>query len=134
MLKMNAKQTKENLRKWINENFDASGYDQEGLNKKDIEIKLAFIARTCWNEKGFEVIKNRMTEQEMFFDWCQGLPSIIDTASYYVNGSAVETLGHILEETEEEKAKYTEEQAENKMTYLLYKEVRPYLYICHKLD
>lgn len=134
MLKLNAKQTKENTRKWIKENFDASGYDREDLNEKDIEEQIAFIAYCCWNEKGFEVKKNRMTLQEMFFEWCQGLPSVIDTACYYYNGSAVDLLGQILEETEEEKAKFTELQAENCMTYLLYKEVKTHLYIQSKLN
>ena len=58
----------------------------------------------------------------MFVDWCQGLPSALDTL-YYYNRSAVDDLAAILEETEEEKAKYTEAQAEEILSRLIYREL-----------
>lgn len=63
-----------------------------------------------------------MNEQERFTDWAQGLPSILDTC-YYYNRSAVDDLGAILEETAEEKARYSEQNAEQLLTALIYKEL-----------
>lgn len=54
----------------------------------------------------------RHNEYVAFADWCAGLAGVLDTR-YYYNRSAVDNLGAILEETDEEKAKYTEDQAEN---------------------
>ena len=63
-----------------------------------------------------------MTEQERFTDWAQGLPSVLDCC-YYYNRSAVDDLGAILEETDAEKARYSEQQAENLLSYLIYREL-----------
>lgn len=63
-----------------------------------------------------------MTEQERFEEWAAGLPSILDTC-YYYNRSAVDDLGAILEETDSEKARYSEQQAETRLTYLIYREL-----------
>ena len=56
-------------------------------------------------------------------DWCSGLPGVLDTC-YYYNRSAVDDLGAILEETDEERARYTEEQAEKMLTTLIYRELK----------
>ena len=53
----------------------------------------------------------------------QGLCNMVDS-SYYYNVSAVDLLAEWLEETEEEKKRFTEEQAEEKITYLLYCELQ----------
>lgn len=42
---------------------------------------------------------------------------------YYYNRSAVDDLGEILEETDEEKAKYSEQQAEELLSRLIYREM-----------
>ena len=63
-----------------------------------------------------------MTEQQRFEEWAAGLPSILDTC-YYYNRSAVDDLGAILEETDSEKARYSEQQAETRLTYLIYREL-----------
>lgn len=47
---------------------------------------------------------------------------ILDTC-YYYNRSAVDDLGAILEETEEEKARFTEQEAEQLLTDLIYREL-----------
>lgn len=124
MLKTNSKQVKEKIKEWILKNFEWSNY--EGYYKKPEtyeEIKET-IARICWDEKPRE----RGNIQSMFEDWCQGLPSLIDTASYYCYGSAIDLVGDILEQTKEERAKYDEVESEKMMTYLIYKEVEPYLF------
>lgn len=50
-----------------------------------------------------------------------GLPSFLGTYKYYYSGSAIDVLGDILEQTEEERNRYTEAEAEKCMTYLLYR-------------
>ena len=118
MLKTNSKQVKEKIKNWIIENFDWSNY--EGYYKKPTnyeEMKEA-IAVICWHEKSFEVLRLHGSLQNMFIGWLQGLPSLLNSASYYV-GSAVDLLGDILEQSKEERAKYSETEAENQMSYLI---------------
>lgn len=59
---------------------------------------------------------------ERFCDWAQGL-ALGGLFCYYYNRSAVDDLGDILEETEEERNKFTEAQAEEKLTMLIYREL-----------
>lgn len=63
------------------------------------------------------------SEAAAFADWCAGLPSVLDTL-YFYNRSAVDDLGAILEETEQEKTRYTEQQAEQLLTSLIYRELQ----------
>ena len=121
MLKSNSKKAIENIRVYIIEHFDPCGYDFEG-NENEFKEVAAFVYECFYNEK-VKFDRRRMTEQSLFFEWCCGLPSILDTC-YYYNRSAVEDLAAILEETEEEKAKYTEAQAEERLTYLIYRELK----------
>lgn len=62
------------------------------------------------------------TNEAVFIDWCQGLPSILDTC-YFYNRSAVADLGAILQQSERERARYTESQAEQLLTHLIYQEL-----------
>lgn len=64
-----------------------------------------------------------MSIQDLFIEWCQGLPSVLDTC-YYYNRSAVDDLASILEQNEQEKSKFTESQAEERLTYLIFREIR----------
>ena len=128
MLRTNSKEVSIRIRSFIDQIFDASGYNREDLNNANTEDKIKFIAATCWEEKKRE--KNRAPFQEMFIEWCQGLPSVIDTALYYCHSSAVDILGDILEQTKEERNKYTEPQAERMISYLIYRECSEELFKC----
>lgn len=119
MLKTNSKKARENIRQYIVDNFNGYNYD--------IETPGTFeeTARIIWENFTDEKVKHdnrRMTKPQLFEEWLSGLPSIIDSC-YYYNRSAVEDLGNILEETEAEKEKYTETDAENLLTYLIYREI-----------
>lgn len=72
---------------------------------------------------------HRITIVGLFFDWCQGLPSVIDTC-YYYNRSAVKDLAGILEEPEEKFSKYNESDAEQKLTSLIFREILSYIGEC----
>lgn len=67
-------------------------------------------------------INRRTSLQDRFCDYAAGLPAILDTC-YYYNRSALDDLANILEETDAEKVKYTEEQAEKMLSYLIFREI-----------
>ena len=117
MLKTNSKQACENVRAYIVNHFAPDGYDFRG-DASDFATVARYIMARFDDEKP----RNRGNRQEIFVDWCAGLPSILDTC-YYYNRSAVDDLGAILEETDAEKARYTEEQAEKMLTKLIYAEL-----------
>ena len=124
MLKTNSKKAAENIRAYIIDGFTPEGYtDNPPQEWHDI---AAFILDTFRSEKyhlpqDFYYYKNN--EFAAFADWCAGLCGVLDTC-YYYNRSAVDDLGAILEETDEEKARYTEEQAEKTLTTLIYRELK----------
>ena len=120
MLKSTCKQALENIRAYILKNVDVSNYEE--LNEpKTFPEASEIIINTFYDEymKGYNLNRNRFN---CFCDWLAGLPSVFDSL-YYYNRSAVDDLGEILEETEEEKAKYTEEEAEKTLSWLIYREV-----------
>ena len=123
MLKTNSKKAIENIRAYIMKNFDCSNYDvtEYGFTKEPETFPeiARCILTVCKLEKRYQTY-NR--EFDMFKDWCQGLPSLLDTC-YYYNRSAVDDLAEILEESEEEKNRFTESEAEEKLTYLIYREL-----------
>lgn len=124
MLKTNSKKARENIRAYIVVNFDPSNYDLNTAPESWPEI-AAFILGTFRDEKyycinDFHYYKNN--ECAAFIDWCAGLPSVLDTC-YFYNRSAVDDLGAILEENETEKARYSERDAEQLLTRLIYREL-----------
>lgn len=129
MLKTNSKQVKEKIREYILEHFkeyyyqDNKKYIQQDLTNDD-QIFL-FIIETIKHEYNHEIKKNyNYLTFKVFKEYCQGLPSILD-CDYYCH-SAITLLGDILEQTQEERNKYTESQAEELMTKLLYNELIKY--------
>ena len=123
MLKTNNKKARENARNYIIAGFTPEGYTDNP--PQEFPEIARFILATFRNEKyhlpqDFRYYRNN--ELAAFADWCAGLAGVLDTC-YYYNRSAVDDLGAILEETEEEKAHYTEEQAENTLTFLIYREL-----------
>lgn len=124
MLKTNTKKARENLRGYIINNFDPSNYDLDSIPETWDEI-AACILETFREEKYYtlEYMKKAgISEQQAFTEWASGLPSILDTC-YFYNRSAVDDLGEILEETQEERNKHSEHDAEICLTHLIYREL-----------
>lgn len=124
MLKTNSKKARENIRAYIIINFDPSNYDLTSAPESWPEI-AAFILETFRAEKYYSLEYMRaagISEQRAFTEWAAGLPSVLDTC-YFYNRSAVDDLGAILEETESEKAKHSEHDAEICLTHLIYREL-----------
>lgn len=124
MLKTNSKKARENIRAYIIINFDPTNYDLTKAPESWPEI-AAFILDTFRSEK-FSIENEKRyykyNENAAFIDWCAGLPSVLDTC-YFYNRSAVDDLAGILEESESEKARYSESDAERLLTYLIYREL-----------
>ena len=119
MLRTNSKQARENIRQYITENFTPENYTEENI--QGFENIAKFILDVFKEEYGNLILRYN-TQQEAFKDWCSGLPSVLDTC-YYYNRSAVEDVKNILEETDAEANKYTEQQAEELLTSLIYREL-----------
>ena len=121
MLKTNTKKATVNLQQYIIANFDGSNYTE--TPPEDWHGIATFILETFRKEKYSCVEDYRYyhhSETAAFVDWCAGLPSVLDTC-YFYNRSAVDDLGAILEETETEKSKHSETDAEQCLTRLIYK-------------
>lgn len=124
MLKTNSKKAAENIRNYIMDNFTPENYTDNP--PQEFEQIAAFILDCFRSEKyylpeDFRYYHN--DEKAAFADWCAGLPSVLDCC-YFYNRSAVDDLGAILEETNEEKARFTEAQAEKMLTVLIYRELK----------
>lgn len=120
MLRSTNRKARENIRAYIMEHFTPENYTDNP--PQEWPEVAAFILDTFRSEKPPIGAYSRMSEQELFTDWTSGLPSVIDCL-YYYNRSAVDDLAAILEETDSEKAQYSEQQAESLLTYLLYREL-----------
>lgn len=129
MLRTNSKIVRERIQAYIIDNFTMPsdlGFEEV---KDPTPDNFKEIAKAIYQVFKLEVyypeswrMKHGMSEQNAFTDWCQGLPSILDVP-YYYKTSAVNILGDILEETETERNRYTEERAEQLLTYLIYREI-----------
>ena len=123
MLKINSKKARENVRNYIMKNFTPENY----TNKKITEWgEISAFILDCFRSEKYhlpEVFRYyHGNERAAFADWCAGLPSVIDTC-YFYNRSAVADLGEILEQTAEQREKYAESDAEQLLTYLIYREL-----------
>ena len=121
MLKTNTRKARQNIRNYIINHSDFTNYEKETPTEFPA---LAVELLETFRDEFFEYSRNyyHNNEYNAFIDWCSGLPSVIDTC-YYYNRSAVDDLAAILEETETEKAKYSESESEALLTWLIYREL-----------
>ena len=136
MLKSNSKQAIERIRKYIcdNVNFDYDSVNEKYYYVMELEKRhengenidmFSVYAHALYNIMYEEVIvgsKIKRSFQESFIYWFKCLPSCFDTG-YYVNRSAVDDLGNILEQTAKERHKYSESEAEEKLSSLIFREI-----------
>ena len=127
MLRTNSKKAAENIRKYIMEDFEylqeRAEYRGMELDENNVDQVLALAWSIFKEEKSGEINRYRfINEYQVFKDWASGL-ALGNLFCYYYNRSAVEDLGNILEESAAEKAKYKEEDAEELLTRLIYREM-----------
>lgn len=124
MLKTNSKKARENIRRYIMENFSPENYTDTPPTEWH---EIATFIYNCFTSEKWNSTQDRRyyggNEWKAFHDWASGLPSVLDTC-YFYNRSAVEDLGNVLEETEQERKQYEESAAENLLTMLIYNEIR----------
>ena len=125
MLKSNSKKACENIREYIMQDSDylSECAEYDGVTLNDRTDFLSYAWRLFTGQKKHDIEQNYNNPNfGIFLDWARGL-ALGSLFCYYYNRSAVDDLGAILEETEEEKAKYTEEQAEEMLSRLIYREL-----------
>ncbi len=136
MRKSNSKEVKAIVKNYIMSHFEyymacERGYfsgDLERINFVNVEdytevcnsILTIFWAEKLKHDNRFNA--GRASRYDLFVDWVSGLCSAIDS-DYYYNVSAVDLLGEWLDETESEKARFDESQAEEMITKLLWREL-----------
>ena len=129
MRRTNSKEAMEAIKKVIIGSYEAAEeyYTQDGAEMKteynDIckDILAAFenekVKHDCRYKAG------RISKYSLFCDWMAGLPTAFPVSDDIFLGSAVDWLADILDETEEEKARYTDDKAEATACNILYREL-----------
>lgn len=121
-IRSNSKKAIENIKKYIAEGF----CEEFAENQRDtytLQEMAGEILSDLRRVKGDEVKRySRFTWQDAFCEWAAGLPGIFDTC-YYYNRSAVDDLGKILEESDTEKARFSESEAESLLSRLIFREL-----------
>lgn len=127
MLRTNSKKAQDNLWEYIKSS--CGDYLEERAEFDDLEFNAESkkdVASLIWELYRYEkpytdkvMYACRMKQQDIFEQWGQGLAcgGLFD---YYYNVIATDLVAKILEETEEEKSRYKEFEAEEFMTRLIY--------------
>ena len=127
MLRTNNKKVTEKIKKqilisfkkWTSENEELQPfiYNIETFEEAKIIIIKKFILEMLNNENTKKYYNYNTFKA--FKDWMEGLITIIDT-SYFTKPIAKKIIIELLEETEEEAKRFTEDQAEELITKLYY--------------
>ena len=130
MLKTNSKEVNEKIKNLIIASYENCeeyySFDNKEVKTEynDIckDIMQAFENEMCHDKR---YLANRISKQDLFYNWLQGLPTAFDIADDIFLGynSAKNLVGDLLEQTEVEKNKYTEEDSEKLIVWLLYREL-----------
>lgn len=119
MIRSNTTEAREAIIDYIG--MDRDYLEEYGIAPKDDTEMLAAVYQVFRAEKA-NGDSRRMSEYALFEEWAQGL-ALGQLFCYYYSRSAVDDLAGILEETPEEAARYTESEAEEMLTRLIYREV-----------
>ena len=134
MLKTNSKKARENIRAYIIECSNCTGYDPATHE----ETPLAFgsfdgYAAHIWDEFKQEQMTGNAraynlhingTWQNCFADWLRGLPGVIDSGDWLLGYDAAKNVvARLLEESDEERDKYANDKAVDLLHSLIYREI-----------
>lgn len=125
MLRTNSKAVKEKIREYILNHYCKVAEDYKLRPTEDFDEAATHIMYYFFLEKVKLDKRKHFTTYQLFKDWLSGLAILIDT-DYFVKPVAKEIVAEWLEESETEKDKYTESQAEDLITKLLFRELYPY--------
>ena len=118
-LKTNSKKARENIRQWVLDNL-GSDYEAGTFQEAAKIIKEHFYAEMIKHDNRYKA--GRVSRFELFKDWTSGLPGALCCDDIYLR-PVVPVLARILEETEAEASKYSEDEAEAKLVALIYREL-----------
>ena len=129
MRRTNSKEAMEAIKKAIIESYEAAEeyYTDNGKEAKTEynnickDILTAFENEKVKHDCRYRV--GRISKYSLFCDWMAGLPTAFPVSDDIFLNSAVGWLSDILDETEEEKARYTDDKAEATACNLLYREL-----------
>ena len=125
MLKSNSKEVKKAVRKYIMDAFNPCDYAElSGVDRENFsEVSTAILA-TFYEEKkhDYSFKSGRCSLFDLFRDWCSGLAQIIGGCWYY-NENPVDLVGDWMQETEEEKNRFSVSDAERMIDYLIFREL-----------
>lgn len=128
-LKTNSKAVKEKIRKLIIDCYESST-EYYGWDGKELATDYNGICSDILNAFRSEKVNGnlqykagRISLQDLFTDWMQGLPTAFNLSDDIFLGNAVDFLGDLLEQSETERNKYTSEKAEVTACYLFYREL-----------
>lgn len=124
MLRTNTKKARQNVRDYIftwAADYMRDDYAVDFSSDRELlaAIGRAFEKEACY-QNNIKLHGGRWFD--IFKDWTQGLP-IGGLFCYWWNRSAHDDLAALLEETPAEAARYTEEQAADCLTRLIFREV-----------
>jgi len=125
-LRSNTKKARENIRNYVL--YHAADYLEENYNiradilERDLYRLINRIFESEMLDHNSMWKKGRGSRFEFFRDWAAGL-AMGGLFCYYYNRSAVNDLGEILEESDAEKARFTESDAEEMLTRLIYRDM-----------
>lgn len=122
MLKTNTKKARANVQKFIVDN--CINYDGDNFTTVK-EVCLYIYNCFCDECYNTDNRRYRMSKQQLFNEWATGCPSgsLFDYYLYKEDYHPINLLGDILEETEEERNRYKEEDSATILTYLIYREI-----------
>lgn len=129
MLKTNSKEVMNRIKKVIMDSYEAAeeyytfdgGAMKTEYNEICKDILNMFYIEKLHLDNRYKA--GRISKADLFMDWMQGLPTAFPVADDIFLHSAVDFLGDLLDETEAEKQRFTEEEAEKKAVYLMYREL-----------
>lgn len=117
MLKSNSKKVREAVRAYVVRNCNGWEKDPETFEE------AATIIKKAWDGYRYQGMRREFKNNiiEAFKDFAACLPN--NAFDYIAEGDTVKLVGDMLEQTEAERAKYTDSQACDLLTYLIYSEV-----------
>lgn len=117
MLKTNSKKVREAVRAYIVRNTNGWEKDPETFEE------AAAIIKRAWDGYKYQGMRQEFKNNivEAFKDFAACLPN--NAFDYIAEGDTVKLIGDMLEQTEQERSKYTDSQACDLLTYLIYSEV-----------
>lgn len=124
-MKSTRKEVKDRIHSYIESRFDPTNYgrkQEEFTTFHDIAVYIFETFSDEYRLKDPQTLRYYRTQENAFISWLQGLPSVLDP-EYYYKGSAVDLVGNWMQETEEERNRFTEDQAEYYASRLIYREI-----------